>query len=183
MLIIYDNLPFLYYKLSSCVEDKYNLMIAGTGLLIVTACHSRHMFTLSVTSEATIIHTMEIEKIRESFLTQLAPNCIVASFGKRDFRGVFVLVGIQEKLGILNKGVVYAVFDYTAHNDDELSFVIGDTMTVLRKGDDHEDEWWWAMKKKKKEGYIPRNLLGVSCSTLYRSTSLEIARSTGDIRQ
>ena len=94
-----------------------------------------------------------------------------------------MLVGIQEKLGILNKGVVYAVFDYTAHNDDELSFVIGDTMTVLRKGDDHEDEWWWAMKKKKKEGYIPRNLLGVSNSTLYRFTSLEIARSTSDIRQ
>lgn len=34
-------------------------------------------------------------------------------------------------------------------------------MIVLRRGDDLEKDWWWA-KLNDKEGYIPRNLVGVS---------------------
>ena len=68
---------------------------------------------------------------------------------------------MQEKLGIINQGVVYAVFDYSAQNNDELTFNNGDGLTVLRKGDENEKDWWWA-KLKDTEGYIPRNLLGVS---------------------
>ena len=71
-----------------------------------------------------------------------------------------VYAGIQEKLGIANKGVVYAVFEYAATRKDELSFDSGQAMTVLRKGDSKEKFWWWA-KKSKHEGYIARNLLGV----------------------
>ena len=71
-----------------------------------------------------------------------------------------VCAGIQEKLGIANKGVVYAVFEYAATRKDELSFDSGQAMTVLRKGDSKEKFWWWA-KKNKQEGYIARNLLGV----------------------
>ncbi|XP_061173781.1 apoptosis-stimulating of p53 protein 1-like isoform X2 [Saccostrea echinata] len=70
------------------------------------------------------------------------------------------LYSIQEKLGILNGGVVYAVFDYEAKNKDELSFSVNDEITVLRKGDDVEKEWWWS-RMGDKEGYIPRNLLGL----------------------
>lgn len=70
------------------------------------------------------------------------------------------LYSIQEKLGILNDGEVYAVFHYETHNDDELSFQIGDKMMILRKGDEVEKEWWWA-KRGNLEGYIPRNLLGL----------------------
>ncbi|KAK7473670.1 hypothetical protein BaRGS_00035067 [Batillaria attramentaria] len=70
------------------------------------------------------------------------------------------LYSIQEKLGIMNNGEVYAVFSYVAHNEDELSFQIGDKMMVLRKGDDIEKEWWWA-RHGNQEGYIPRNLLGL----------------------
>ena len=69
--------------------------------------------------------------------------------------------GIQEKLGIMNNGAVYAVFDYKADNSDELDMHIGDLFTVLKKGDEQEKEWWW-VRKGTKEGYIPRNLLGVS---------------------
>lgn len=76
-------------------------------------------------------------------------------------RDGFVISGIQEKLGILNGGVVYALYDYDAHNPDELSFKNGDVIVVLRKGDEFEREWWWS-KVKDREGYIPRNLLGVS---------------------
>ncbi|XP_052126750.1 apoptosis-stimulating of p53 protein 1 [Frankliniella occidentalis] len=70
------------------------------------------------------------------------------------------LYSVQEKLGILNNGVVYAVFDYEAHNSDELAFHEGDKMVVLRKGDEWEREWWWS-RLNDQEGYIPRNLLGL----------------------
>ena len=69
--------------------------------------------------------------------------------------------GIQEKLGIMNNGAVYAVFDFKAENSDELDMTIGDLFTVFKKGDEQEKEWWW-VKQGTKEGYIPRNLLGVS---------------------
>lgn len=70
------------------------------------------------------------------------------------------VIGVQEKLGILNGSQVYAVYDYESQNPDELSFKDGDAMTVMRKGDEQEREWWWA-KRTDHEGYVPRNLLGV----------------------
>lgn len=64
----------------------------------------------------------------------------------------------------MNNGEVYAVFSYEAQQSDELSFEVNDQLIILRKGDDAEREWWWAkMKETGKEGYVPRNLLGVSC--------------------
>ncbi|XP_019869863.2 apoptosis-stimulating of p53 protein 2 isoform X5 [Aethina tumida] len=70
------------------------------------------------------------------------------------------LYSVQEKLGILSGGVVYAVFDYTAQQPDELSFKAGQQFTILRKGDENEREWWWS-RLGDKEGYVPRNLLGL----------------------
>ncbi|XP_053164051.1 apoptosis-stimulating of p53 protein 2 isoform X3 [Hemicordylus capensis] len=70
------------------------------------------------------------------------------------------LYGVQEKMGIMNKGVVYALWDYEAQNEDELSMKGGDCMTVLRREDEEEIEWWWAQLSDK-EGYVPRNLLGL----------------------
>lgn len=70
--------------------------------------------------------------------------------------------GIQEKLGILNNGEVYAVFAYDSQQPDELNFDVNDRLTILRKGDDSEREWWWARCAPGREGYVPRNLLGVS---------------------
>lgn len=70
------------------------------------------------------------------------------------------ILGIQEKLGILNNGIVYALYDYESQNEDELSFKEGDTIKVLKKGDEREKEWWWSTVDNK-EGYIPRNLVGV----------------------
>lgn len=70
------------------------------------------------------------------------------------------LYSIQEKLGILNSGEVYAVFSYDAQQLDELSFSVNDKLTVIRKGDESEREWWWAKDCNGCEGYIPRNLLG-----------------------
>lgn len=77
------------------------------------------------------------------------------------------VIGVQEKLGIMNSGQVYAVFDYEAQHSDELTLKNGDSLVVLRKGDDNEREWWWS-KLGHKEGYIPRNLLGVSFKLIGR---------------
>ncbi|XP_029983943.1 protein phosphatase 1, regulatory subunit 13Bb isoform X5 [Sphaeramia orbicularis] len=70
------------------------------------------------------------------------------------------LYGVQEKLGVMNKGTVYALWVYEAQNPDELSFSEGDAITILRRQDDSETEWWWA-RLEDNEGYVPRNLLGL----------------------
>ncbi|CAI9551579.1 unnamed protein product [Staurois parvus] len=70
------------------------------------------------------------------------------------------LYGVQEKLGVMNKGLVYALWDFEAQNADELSFREGDSVTILRRKDDTETDWWWA-RLNEKEGYVPKNLLGL----------------------
>ncbi|KAM7154640.1 apoptosis-stimulating of p53 protein 1 isoform 3-T3 [Molossus nigricans] len=70
------------------------------------------------------------------------------------------LYGVQEKLGVMNKGVVYALWGYEAQNSDELSFHEGDAITILRRKDENETEWWWA-RLGDREGYVPKNLLGL----------------------
>jgi len=80
------------------------------------------------------------------------------------------LYSIQEKLGTINQGAVYAVYDYedmSPNMTDELTFKIGDKLQVMRKGDEVEREWWWAKRdtttpeSSEETGYIPRNLLGL----------------------
>ncbi len=63
-------------------------------------------------------------------------------------------------MGIMNRGIVYALWDYDAESPDELSFKEGDCLTILRREDSEETEWWWA-RCADNEGYIPRSLLGV----------------------
>ncbi|XP_057586668.1 apoptosis-stimulating of p53 protein 1 isoform X2 [Hippopotamus amphibius kiboko] len=70
------------------------------------------------------------------------------------------LYGVQEKLGVMNKGVVYALWAYEAQNSDELSFHEGDALTILRRKDESETDWWWA-RLGDREGYVPKNLLGL----------------------
>lgn len=81
------------------------------------------------------------------------------------------LSGVQEKLGVMNKGLVYALWDYTAQHPDELSFSEGDALAVLRRSDDMETEWWWA-RLNDHVGYAPRNLLGVRTHKMSGHTAL-----------
>ncbi|MGH0148996.1 UNVERIFIED_CONTAM: hypothetical protein FKN15_051983 [Acipenser sinensis] len=81
------------------------------------------------------------------------------------------LYGVQEKLGVMNKGTVYALWQYEAQNNDELSFREGDAITILRRKDDSETEWWWG-RLSDKEGYVPRNLLGLYPRIKQRQRSL-----------
>ncbi|XP_019911930.2 protein phosphatase 1, regulatory subunit 13Bb isoform X3 [Esox lucius] len=70
------------------------------------------------------------------------------------------LYGVQEKMGVMNKGTVYGLWEYEAQCPDELSFGEGDAITVLRRQDDSETDWWWG-RLDHREGYVPRNLLGL----------------------
>ncbi|XP_029638873.1 apoptosis-stimulating of p53 protein 2 isoform X3 [Octopus sinensis] len=70
------------------------------------------------------------------------------------------LYSVQEKLGIVNNGKVFTIFSYEAQNSDELTFKIGEEITVLRKGDENEKEWWWS-RIKNREGYVARNMIGL----------------------
>lgn len=94
----------------------------------------------------------------------------------------------------MNKGTVYALWDYEAQNSDELSLREGDAITILRRKDENETEWWWA-RLGDREGYVPKNLLGVStlhtqssdtgsqlASYLYKSQRRSDGFSCADIR-
>lgn len=83
------------------------------------------------------------------------------------------LSGVQEKLGVMNKGTVYALWDYESQSPDELSFRDGDALTVLKRRDESETEWWWA-RLNDKEGYVPRNLLGVRAKSSLENKYLHI---------
>jgi len=68
---------------------------------------------------------------------------------------------LQDKLGVVHGGDVYAVYDYDRCREDELNFKSGDRLTVTRKGDENEVEWWWSKGNDGNEGYVARNLLGL----------------------
>ncbi|XP_078727883.1 apoptosis-stimulating of p53 protein 1-like isoform X2 [Lampetra fluviatilis] len=105
------------------------------------------------------------------------------------------LYGVQEKLGLMNKCVVFALWDYEATRDDELAVREGDSLSVLRRsggganddadndnggrggggeaddGGGAETEWWWA-RLGEREGFVPRNLLGLYPRIKPKSRSL-----------
>ncbi|XP_077408600.1 protein phosphatase 1, regulatory subunit 13Bb isoform X2 [Vanacampus margaritifer] len=123
-----------------------------TPLHCAASCNSVHLCKLLVESGAAIFASTisdvetaadKCEEMEEGFI-----QC--SQF----------LYGVQEKMGVMNKGTVYALWDYQAQKQDELSFGEGDAVTVLRRQDDSETEWWWAQLEDT-EGYVPRNLLGL----------------------
>lgn len=63
-------------------------------------------------------------------------------------------------MGVVNGGLVHAVYDYDEQRADELSFKDGDRAIIIRKGDDQEIDWWWA-RIGDREGYVPRTLFAL----------------------
>ncbi|XP_024146775.1 protein phosphatase 1, regulatory subunit 13Bb isoform X3 [Oryzias melastigma] len=123
-----------------------------TPLHCAASCNSVHLCKMLVESGAAIFATTisdvetaadKCEEMEEGFI-----QC--SQF----------LYGVQGKLGVMNRGTVYTLWDYEAQNPDELSFKEGDAITILRRQDDSETDWWWAQLEDK-EGYVPRNLLGL----------------------
>ncbi|XP_049319695.1 protein phosphatase 1, regulatory subunit 13Ba isoform X3 [Astyanax mexicanus] len=123
-----------------------------TPLHCAASCNSVHLCKLLVESGAAIFATTI------SDVETAADKCEEMEEGY--IQCSQFLYGVQEKLGVMNKGAVYALWDYKAQSSDELSFSEGDALTVLRRRDDSETEWWWA-RLNNQEGYVPRNLLGL----------------------
>lgn len=123
-----------------------------TPLHCAASCNSVHLCKLLVESGAAIFATTI------SDVETAADKCEEMEEGY--IQCSQFLYGVQEKLGVMNKGMVYALWNYEAQSADELSFQEGDAITVLRRKDDSETDWWWS-KLNDKEGYVPRNLLGL----------------------
>uniref|UniRef100_A0A8C6TY15 SH3 domain-containing protein n=1 Tax=Neogobius melanostomus TaxID=47308 RepID=A0A8C6TY15_9GOBI len=120
-----------------------------TPLHCAASCNSVHLCKMLVESGAAIFATTI------SDVETAADKCEEMEEGYTQCSQF--LYGVQEKLGVMNKGLVYGLWDYTAQQSDELSFSEGDAITVLRRRDDTETEWWWA-RLNDREGYVPRNL-------------------------
>ncbi|KAM3595503.1 uncharacterized protein V6R79_024428 [Siganus canaliculatus] len=123
-----------------------------TPLHCAASCNSVHLCKMLVESGAAIFATTI------SDVETAADKCEEMEEGYTQCSQF--LYGVQEKLGVMNKGLVYALWDYMAQQADELSFSEGDALTILRRRDDAETEWWWA-RLNDREGYVPRNLLGL----------------------
>ncbi|XP_042181240.1 apoptosis-stimulating of p53 protein 1-like isoform X2 [Oncorhynchus tshawytscha] len=123
-----------------------------TPLHCAASCNSVHLCKLLVESGAAIFATTI------SDVETAADKCEEMEDGYTQCSQF--LFGLQEKLGVMNKGSVYALWDYEAQSSDELSFHEGDAITTLSRRDQAETEWWWA-RLHDKEGYVPRNLLGL----------------------
>uniref|UniRef100_A0A673XKY3 Protein phosphatase 1, regulatory subunit 13Ba n=1 Tax=Salmo trutta TaxID=8032 RepID=A0A673XKY3_SALTR len=123
-----------------------------TPLHCAASCNSVHLCKLLVESGAAIFATTisDVETAADKCEEMEDGYTLCSQF----------LFGLQEKLGVMNKGSVYALWDYEAQSSDELSFHEGDAITTLSRRDDAETEWWWA-RLHDKEGYVPRNLLGL----------------------
>lgn len=70
------------------------------------------------------------------------------------------LADVEQSMGLMNSGAVYALWDYSAEFGDELSFREGESVTVLRRDGPEETDWWWAALHGQ-EGYVPRNYFGL----------------------
>ncbi|KAG8515307.1 RelA-associated inhibitor, partial [Galemys pyrenaicus] len=66
------------------------------------------------------------------------------------------LADVEQSMGLMHGGAVYALWDYSAEFGDELSFREGESVTVLRRDGPEETDWWWAALHGQ-EGYVPRN--------------------------
>ncbi|RXN01500.1 RelA-associated inhibitor [Acipenser ruthenus] len=71
------------------------------------------------------------------------------------------LRGAEESMGVLNNGMLYALWDYTPCNPDELPFRDGDMVTILQRDD--EGDWWWASLCGR-EGFVHKKYFGVGAA-------------------
>ncbi|KRY42352.1 Apoptosis-stimulating of p53 protein 2 [Trichinella spiralis] len=72
------------------------------------------------------------------------------------------LLGLQQRMGTMNGGIVYAAYSYDPERDDELGFEKDDQLRVLAKDLDGFGGWWRAFDPKSgREGYVPRNYLSL----------------------
>jgi len=91
------------------------------------------------------------------------PGCPGTKAVKRLLLLLFIFIMIADVEIQMQKpgATVFAAFDLSAENTDELSFTVGDELTVMQCKDDVELEWWWC-RLGQFTGYVPQNLIAVS---------------------
>lgn len=63
-------------------------------------------------------------------------------------------------LGTAKEGHTYALFNYIATSNDELSFIAGEELVVLHRGPADEG-WWQAENGQGMKGHVPSSFLGL----------------------
>lgn len=58
-----------------------------------------------------------------------------------------------------NSEIVYAIHNFQAENEDELTFCSGEPIIVLQKDDGFNDGWWQVYKMKKGHNQIHTHML------------------------
>ncbi|KAL3113073.1 hypothetical protein niasHT_013538 [Heterodera trifolii] len=112
---------------------------------------------------------------------------------------------VENCMGMLNDGKVYAAYSYEAEKEDELSFLEGDELRVLRKSEEEGTEgggerpagdadgtapthFWWLCEHCASEdkGLVPRNYLSLYPTWKFRSrypTDFEVPRPSRSIAE
>lgn len=71
---------------------------------------------------------------------------------------MLLCAGVEDAMGVENRGVLYALWTYQAQAADELSFKEGDMVTILQKPEGSD---WWLAALYDREGWVPNNYFGV----------------------
>lgn len=138
-------------------------------------------FSLNMVHRYLLEHFV-IEKLRQKNVKMKIQRCVSNIFEvnvKWNFQrklSAFFFSEVENRLGVTNEGLVYALFDYESEGksvDDELKFIRGEKLRIRRRNDENENEWWWAKRDlNDDEGFVPRNFLGVRQKYLCLFSSL-----------
>ena len=83
------------------------------------------------------------------------------------------LLKVQNEIGIINGGKVFAAYEYRADHLEELTFSRGEQLRVLKRSSENDNIWWQAMNSQGKKGLVPGNYF-----TCYRHTPYSKPRSS-----
>ena len=83
------------------------------------------------------------------------------------------LLKVQNEIGIINGGKVFSAYEYRAEHLEELGFVRGEQLRVLKRSSQNDNIWWQAMNSQGKKGLVPGNYF-----TCYRHTPRVKSRHT-----
>uniref|UniRef100_A0A8C5KA30 Protein phosphatase 1, regulatory subunit 13 like n=1 Tax=Jaculus jaculus TaxID=51337 RepID=A0A8C5KA30_JACJA len=119
---------------------------------------THHVIPRGITALHNAICGLEQAPSFQSSVPSLCPACV--PWGTRAVTAACAFSDVEQSMGLMHGGAVYALWDYSAEFGDELSFREGESVTVLRRDGPEETDWWWAALHGQ-EGYVPRNYFGL----------------------
>ena len=69
-------------------------------------------------------------------------------------------VAMETDLGVVNGGMVFALFSRQQEDDGELELDEGDRLTVLNRHHGNDTGWWLVRNGHGQEGEVPHTYLG-----------------------